>query len=140
MEANKVVVSSVDEYILGFPPETQKILQELRKVIKTSAPGAVEKISYQMPAFALNGILVWFAAHKNHVGFYPTSSGIAAFKRELEGYNTAKGTVQFPLGRPLPLKLISRIVKFRVAEDAKAKRGRYDPSSLKHRNRRAEVE
>ncbi|MBI5352893.1 MAG: DUF1801 domain-containing protein [Chloroflexi bacterium] len=102
-----------------FPKDIQKILEEVRAVIKAAAPDAVEKISYQMPTFFLNGNLVHFAAFKKHVGFYPTPSGIEAFKKELSIYEGAKGSVQFPLDKPMPLKLISRIVKFRVAENSK---------------------
>jgi uncharacterized protein YdhG (YjbR/CyaY superfamily) len=117
VERNRVASTSIDEYISGFPPKIQKILQKVRKVIKKAAPGAEEKISYQMPAFAQRGILVYFAAWKNHIGLYPTSSGITAFKRELSKYKVAKGSVQFPIEEPLPYDLISRIVKFRVAEN-----------------------
>lgn len=117
MERNIKTYETIDEYILSVPPEIQETLKKLRKVIKESAPDAEEKISYQMPAFALNGILVYFAAFKNHIGFFPTSSGIDAFKNELTEYKTSKGTVQFPLNKPLPYELISRIVKFRVAEN-----------------------
>lgn len=119
MEGNKITYKSIDEYISNFPPEVQEILKRLRKVIKESAPDAEEKISYQMPAFALHGNLVYFAAYKNHIGFYPTSSGIDAFKHELLEYKTSKGTVQFPIKKPLPYELISKIVKFRVAENIK---------------------
>lgn len=108
---------STDEYIATFPANIQKILQELRATIKAAAPQAEEKISYQMPAFAQNGILVYFAALKNHIGFYPTSSGILAFKEELSAYESSKGAVRFPLDKPLPLELITRMVKFRLAEN-----------------------
>jgi uncharacterized protein YdhG (YjbR/CyaY superfamily) len=107
---------SIDGYISQFTPDVQEILQAIRKVIKEAAPEAEEKISYQMPAFAQHGILVYFAAHKNHIGFYPTASGIAAFKHELSEYKGAKGSVQFPLNRPIPFDLIRKIVKFRVEE------------------------
>jgi uncharacterized protein YdhG (YjbR/CyaY superfamily) len=119
MEENKATYRSVDEYILKFPPEIAEILIKLRKVIKESAPLAEEKISYQMPAFVLHGNLVYYAAFKNHIGFYPTSSGIDAFKHELSEYKGGKGSVQFPLGKPMPYELISKIVKFRVAENMK---------------------
>lgn len=119
MEGNKITYKSIDEYISNFPPEVQGILKNLRKVIKESAPDAEEKISYQMPAFALHGNLVYFAAYRNHIGFYPTSSGIDAFKHELLEYKTSKGAVQFPIKKPLPYELISKIVKFRVAENIK---------------------
>lgn len=116
---SKICFTSIDEYIATFPEEIQKLLEELRATIKAAAPDAEEKISYQMPTFALKGNLVHFAAFKNHIGFYPTSSGVQAFKRELSIYAGAKGSVRFPLGKPLPLKLIRRIVKFRVAENLK---------------------
>lgn len=111
--------NTIDEYIATFPKETQEILNEVRAAIKESAPEAEEKISYQMPTFFLNGNLVHFAAYKNHIGFYPTPSGIEAFKKELSKYEGAKGSVQFPIEKPMPLKLISRIVKYRVAENMK---------------------
>jgi uncharacterized protein YdhG (YjbR/CyaY superfamily) len=117
MESNKAGFTSIDEYISTFPEEIQKILEELRAIIKASAPDAEEKISYQMPTFALKGNLVHFAAWKKHIGFYPTSSGTQAFKHELSIYEGAKGSVKFPIEKPLPLELISKIVKFRVAEN-----------------------
>jgi len=117
MEENKVTYKTIDEYILQFSPEIQEILETLRKVIKESAPGAEEKISYQMPTFVLHGNLVHFAAFKKHIGFYPTPSGIDEFKSELSGYKGAKGSVQFPIDKPLPYELISKIVKFRVDEN-----------------------
>ena len=117
MQNSKVGYNSIDEYIATFPAETQKILQALRATIKAAAPDADEKISYQMPTFALKGNLVHFAAHKNHIGFYPTPSGIEAFKQELSIYEGAKGSIRFPIEEPLPLELISEIVKFRVAEN-----------------------
>jgi len=111
--------SSMDEYISTFPKEIQNMLQELRATIKAAAPEAEEKISYQIPTFFLKGNLVHFAAFKNHIGFYPTPSGIEAFKKELAIYESAKGSVQFPIDKPLPLELVRRIVKFRVAENLK---------------------
>ena len=96
----------------------------LRKVIKESAPDAKEKISYQMPTFVLHGNLVHFAAFKNHIGFYPTPNGINAFKHELTEYKGAKGSIQFPIEKPLPYQLISKIVKFRVAENIKQAEGK----------------
>ena len=108
---------NIDEYISGFPKETQKILQQFRATVKKAAPQADETISYAMPAFKLNGILVWFAAHSTHIGFYPRVSAIEAFKEELSVYKGAKGSVQFPLANPLPLGLITKIVKFRIAEN-----------------------
>jgi len=111
--------ASIDEYISTFPAETQKILQELRATIKAAAPNAEERISYQMPAFYLNGNLVYFAAFKNHISFFPTSSGVDAFKDELAAYAGSKGTVRFPSDKPIPLDLISKIVSFRVNENLK---------------------
>jgi uncharacterized protein YdhG (YjbR/CyaY superfamily) len=111
---------SIDEYIAACPEDVQAILQELRATIRAAAPDAEERISYQMPAFALNGILVYFAAFKNHIGFYPTSSGIEAFRQELSVYEGSKGAVRFPIGEPLPKDLISRIVRYRVAENLKS--------------------
>jgi uncharacterized protein YdhG (YjbR/CyaY superfamily) len=119
MRGNKIKFSSIDEYIAAFPEEIQKILEELRATIKSAAPGAEEKISYQMPTFTLKGNLVHFAAHKKHIGFYPTPSGIQAFKKELSIYETSKGSIKFPIDKPLPLDLISKIVKFRVNENLK---------------------
>jgi uncharacterized protein YdhG (YjbR/CyaY superfamily) len=117
MESNKSSFNSIDEYIATFPEDIQKILEELRTTIKACAPEAQEKISYQMPTFALKGNLVHFAAWKRHIGFYPTPSGTQAFKEELSIYESAKGSIQFPIDKPLPLELISRMVKFRVAEN-----------------------
>ena len=119
MEENKVTSKSIDEYIFRFSLDVQGILEMLRKVIKESAPDAEEKISYQMPTFVLHGNLVHFAAYKNHIGFYPTPSGIDAFKDELSEFKGAKGSVQFPIEKPIPYELISKIVKFRVAENIK---------------------
>ncbi len=117
METNRVAPASIDAYIAAFPEEVQQKLQELRATIRASAPDATEKISYQIPTFYLKGNLVHFAAFKDHFSFFPTSSGIQAFKQELSKYKLAKGTVQFPINESLPLELISRIVKFRVAEN-----------------------
>ncbi|AIQ11419.1 iron chaperone [Paenibacillus durus] len=120
----KITYSSIDEYIAACTPEVQDVLQTLRKVIQESAPDAKEKISYQMPTFELHGNLVHFAAFKKHIGFYPAPSGIEAFQEEVKEYHKSKGTLQFPLDKPLPYDLISRIVKYRVAsniEKAEAK-------------------
>ena len=124
MDGNKFTYHTIDEYIAGFPEDIQKILQELRAVIRAAAPEATEKISYQMPTFYLKGNLVHFAVHKAHVGFYPTPSGIEAFKQELSGYIMSKGAVQFPLEKQLPFDLISKIVQFRVAENMGKASGR----------------
>ena len=109
---------NVDAYIRSFPPNIQEILERIRETIRKAAPGAEECISYQMPAYKLNGPLVYFAAAKNHIGFYPTPSGIEAFKSEFSTYKWSKGAVQFPLDQPMPLELIDRIVRFRVAVNA----------------------
>lgn len=109
---------TTDDYIASFPEETQKVLQQVRATIKKAAPKAEEKISYGMPAFVLNGNLVYFAGYKNHIGFYALPSGHRAFQKELSKYKMGKGSVQFPLGEPMPLKLITQIVKFRVIENA----------------------
>ena len=108
----------VDEYISMFPEETQKILEQIRATIKKVAPDAGEKISYAIPAFTLNGkYLVYMAAFKNHIGFYPAPVGIEAFKNEFSHLKTGKGSVQFPLNKPMPLDLIIRIVEFRIKEN-----------------------
>lgn len=110
---------TIDEYIKSFPGDIQARLKQLRALIQRAAPEAQEKISYQMPTFYLNGNLVHFAAYPKHIGFYPTPSGIEAFQKELSKYKSSKGAVQFPLDAPLPLKLIERIVKFRVKESSR---------------------
>lgn len=120
MEENKTVVNNVDEYISQFPSDIQEKLQALRKVIREAAPEAEEKISYQMPALFQKGVLVYFAAFKKHIGFFPTANGIAAFKDELSEYKCSKGTIQFPLDKPIPYKLVSRIVKYRIEENLKS--------------------
>ena len=109
--------STIDEYIASFPKEIQEILTSIRKEIKSSAPNATETISYQMPAFRLNGILVYFAAYTNHIGFYPTPSAIREFSKELSSYEFSKGAIKFPLNEPMPLELIKKIVEFRVKEN-----------------------
>jgi uncharacterized protein YdhG (YjbR/CyaY superfamily) len=108
--------SNIDEYISGFPEDIRQKLEKIRQVIKEAAPGAREAISYGMPALRLNGTLVYFAAFKDHIGFFPTSSGIDAFKRELSTYSTSKGTIRFPLDKPIPFDLIKKIAAFRVQE------------------------
>ena len=113
----KNLAKDIDEYIETFPPEIQIQLNSLREAVRKAAPEAVETIRYQIPTLKLNGILVHFAAFKNHIGFYPTPSGIEAFKRELSEYEVAKGSVKFPNDRPLPLDLIAKIVKYRVEEN-----------------------
>jgi len=112
--------TTIDEYIALFPADVQARLNQMRATIKAAAPEASEKISYAMPTFFLKGNLVHFGAHANHIGFYPTPSGMEAFKQELSVYKTAKGSAQFPMDQPLPLDLVTRIVKFRVAENLAA--------------------
>jgi uncharacterized protein YdhG (YjbR/CyaY superfamily) len=115
--ASRSTARSIDEYIAEFPPETQKVLKELRALITASAPGATETISYAIPTFDLNGRhLVHFAGYAGHVGLYPAPSGLDAFQAELKPYKRGKGSVQFPLDQPLPADLIRRIVEFRVEE------------------------
>lgn len=110
---------NIDTFIAAYPKETQKILEQMRQTIKKAAPGAEETICYGIPTFTFHGNLVHFSAFKTHIGFYPTPSGITAFKKELSVYKSAKGSVQFPLDKPLPLDLITNIVTFRVKENLK---------------------
>ena len=117
----KKQTTTIDDYINQYPEDVRVVLEELRHVIKEAAPDATEKISYQMPTFYLNGNLVHFAVQKNHIGFYPAPSGVAAFKEELTDYKTSKGAIQFPLTKPIPYELVRRIVRFRV-EEAKQKK------------------
>ena len=115
MKMNKV--ADVDEYIQSFPVEIQAILKKLRVVIQKAAPKSEEVISYNMPAYKQNGALVYFAAYKNHIGFYPTASPIKVFNDQLENYKTSKGAIQFPHNKPLPIKLITNIVKYKLQEN-----------------------
>ena len=115
--ATRTKFTTVSEYISSLPAATKPIAKEMRAIIKKAAPGAEEVISYNIPAFKLNGLLVWFAGHKNHIGFYPRSSVIELFKKELAKYEPSKGTIQFPLDKPLPVGLITKIVKYRVKEN-----------------------
>jgi uncharacterized protein YdhG (YjbR/CyaY superfamily) len=125
MPGARNIASSIDEYVAGFPPETQRVLREMRALIHRHAPDATETISYAMPTFDLHGQhLVFFAGYPRHVGFYPIPSGMEAFREELSRYKTGKGSVQFPLDQPLPHDLIRRIVEFRVAETAARPRRR----------------
>jgi len=117
LEKPKKHFATIDECISSFPTNVQDILQKLRQTIRDSAPNSTEAISYQIPTFKLNGNLVHFAAFKNHVGFYPTPSGINEFKEQLSEYEKAKGSVKFPLNKPLPIALIREIVRFRVKEN-----------------------
>jgi uncharacterized protein YdhG (YjbR/CyaY superfamily) len=111
------VANNVDEYIDGFPTETQKLLELLRSTISKAAPKAEEGISYQMPAYKYHGVLVYFAGYKNHIGFYPGAGGVESFKKEISVYKWAKGSVQFPIDEPIPVKLVTKIVKFRVKQN-----------------------
>lgn len=113
----KISTNEIDNYISNFPPEVRLILEQVRETIKQAAPEAEETISYAMPTFVLHGNLVHFAGYKHHIGFYPAPSGISTFKKEISVYRWAKGSVQFPLDKPIPLDLIGRIVKFRVKEN-----------------------
>ena len=112
-----VAIKSIDEYIGACPEGVREILEQIRQTIKKAAPEAEEKISYQMPTFYLHDNLVHFAAYKKHVGFYPGPSGLKAYYEEISRYKNSKGAVQFPLDRPMPLKLIEKIVRFRVKEN-----------------------
>lgn len=123
MKTSSDDITSIDQYISGFPEQVQTTLSELRSSIKLVAPQAIEKISYQMPTFYLNGNLVHFAAFKHHIGFYPAPSGITAFQQELSKYKTSKGAIQFPIDKPLPLELVKKIVEFRVKENSMKKSG-----------------
>ncbi len=117
MDSNKKQFKTIDEYIEAFPEDVQGILQKMRRTIREAAPKAVESISYHMPTFKLNGKgLVYFAAFKSHIGFYPIPSGVEAFKKELSPYKQGKGSVQFPIDQPIPSALVRRIVRFRAKE------------------------
>jgi uncharacterized protein YdhG (YjbR/CyaY superfamily) len=109
--------TGIDEYHAAFPADVQAKLQVLRTTIQQAAPQAQEVISYNMPAFKQHAVLVYYAAYKNHIGFYPTSAPIVYFKKELEKYTTSKGAIQFPIHQPLPIGLIKKIVKFRVKQE-----------------------
>ena len=123
---NKKGLGSVDEYIASLPEETRKVLKKVRAAIKAAAPGARQKISYQIGAFELNGKnLIGFAGWKNHVSMYPIPSGSAAFNRQVAQYVDGKGTLKFPLDKPLPLKLISQVVKYRIADNLKNTETKY---------------
>jgi uncharacterized protein YdhG (YjbR/CyaY superfamily) len=116
MKPNRTTPKDIDSYIAGFPEDIQASLTKLRKVISKSAPGATECIKYQVPTFFFHGNLVHFAAFQKHISFFPTRSGTESFKQELSGYAYSKGTIRFPYGEPIPFKLVSRIVAFRVRE------------------------
>ncbi len=113
----KNIATDVDSYISGYPPTVQKMLKQLRAAVRKAAPKAEESISYMMPAYKLNGPLVYFGAYEKHIGFYPTGSGVAAFQKEIASYKSSKGAIQFPLDQPLPLELVEKIVKFKAKEN-----------------------
>jgi uncharacterized protein YdhG (YjbR/CyaY superfamily) len=117
MRTDQTAPTTIDEYIAGFPDDVQEILKKIRMTIREAAPEAQETIKYQMPTFTLKGNLVYFAAYQKHIGFYPVPTGIEAFKEELSHYKGGKGSVQFPLDKPIPYDLIRRIVQFRVQEN-----------------------
>lgn len=117
MKNRSTPAKNVTEYIAGFPEDVQNRMHELRDAIKKAAPNAEETIAYMMPAYKYHGPLVYFAGYKNHIGFYATPNGHEAFKKELSVYKQGKGSVQFPLDKPLPLGLVSKIVKFRVKQN-----------------------
>ncbi len=117
MATNQKAIETIDEYIAAFPPEIQEILEKVRRIIREAAPDAEETIRYQIPTFTLKGNLVHFAAFKKHIGFYPTPTGIEAFEAELSSYEVMKGSVKFPLDKPIPFDLIGEVVKFRVKEN-----------------------
>ncbi len=117
METPKIKFSTIDQYHATFPEEVQVLLDKIRTAIKQAAPKAEEVISYNMPAFKQYGVLVYYAANKKHIGFYPTGSPVAVFAEELKPYATSKGAIQFPLDKPLPVTLIKKIVKYRIQED-----------------------
>jgi len=125
MKIEQTAPQNIDEYITGFPKDVQEILEKVRMTIRKAAPEAEETINYAIPTFTLNGNLVHFAAFRRHIGFYPTPSGMEKFKHELSFYEGAKGSVKFPLDKPIPYDLISRIVQFRVEENlARAAQGK----------------
>ena len=115
---------SVSAYLSSLPPPTRKILSKIRACIKKAAPGAEERISYGMPAYFQNGVLAYVAAFKDHIGFFPTAAGVAAFRKELKKYDCTKGTIRFPYGTAIPYGLISRIVKYRVKENSNRNKSR----------------
>ena len=117
MKSDRKTFKNIDEYFSSVPEEVRHILQQIRETIHKAAPKAEEVISYNIPAFKQNNVLVYFAAFKDHIGFFPTSKPIVVFKKELSKYKTSKGTIQFPLNKKIPLGLISKITKFRLRED-----------------------
>ena len=132
MRTKQKIPETIDEYIATFPDDVQKILKKIRITIRKAAPKAEEAISYQIPTFRLNGNLIYFAAFKKHIGLYPAPRGNERFKEELASYEGGKGTVRFPLDKPIPFDLITRIVKFRVEDNlarAEARKKKRTPVS-----------
>ena len=119
---------TVDEYIAVFPAKTKTLLKQMRAAVKAAAPAAEEVISYNMPALKQNGMLVFYAAYKEHIGFYPTASGIANFKKEIANYKSSKGAIQFPINEPLPLDLVKKITQFKVAENTEKASAKKKPA------------
>ena len=117
MQPDKSKHQNIDDYIVSYPLEVQESLKQMREAVRNAAPETEEIISYQMPAYREQGVLVYFGAFKNHIGFFPTASAIQYFQEELASFKTSKGTIQFPYSEPLPLDLITRIVRFRVQEN-----------------------
>ncbi len=130
---NKVAATDIDKYIATFPEEVKEILEKIRQIIRTEAPEASESINYGIPTFKLGGNLVHFAAFRTHIGLYPAPSAIEAFKQELSPYKGAKGSVQFPLDKPIPFKLIREIVKFRVIENQENEKIQAEKKKLSRR-------
>ncbi len=117
MDSSSKKYTSVDDYIASFPPSVQEKLEEIRQIIVAAVPDAQEVISYNMPAVRQNGVLVYYAANKEHIGFYPTAAPVKVFGQELAGYKTSKGAIQFPMDKAIPKTLVRKITKFRAAED-----------------------
>ncbi len=139
MSTKRTAPTDIDEYIAGFPVDVQAILEQIRQTVRQAAPDAEETIKYQMPTFTLNGNLVYFAAFKNHIGFYPPVTGFAKIRKALSDYEGPKGSLIFPFAEPIPFDLISRIVKFRTKENlvkAEAKRQRSLPKTARSSKRR----
>jgi uncharacterized protein YdhG (YjbR/CyaY superfamily) len=117
MEAGKAGFQSIDQYIAAFPPEVQALLTQVRETIRSAIPEAAEKISYQMPAYYLHGNVVYFAGFRDRISVYPAPRGVPAFEPELSNYKGGKGTIQFPLDKPIPYELIARIARYRAEEN-----------------------
>jgi len=117
MKTEQTIPKNIDDYIAGFPPDVQVILEKIRATIRKAAPGAEEAIKYRLPTYVLSGNLVHFGAFKRHIGFYATPTGNKKFRKDLSAYEGAKGSVQFPLDKPIPFDLVSKMVRFRVKEN-----------------------